>query len=364
MKFPSVVLLIFIVCSTLQSCNTWQQKDYASLTGSIAVQYKDKKSSYKWDFIRNVNKKLSATGRTVFEDGRLLSLHINQCTLAGLNYQASRLAFFDTALSRINPLEQKVANYLTTNRNLLFVEFWDDSLFLYDFSNRTIKRYNVTDNSLIYSRQLRDSVGIYRVGRLSDDQYIFAQPRDSLMDVDFILLDAARDSIKATWSLNELLQITNKKPFPSMAYDGQFITHSTSDYLVYYCSFTGRFIYFNKSGKPTAVQGVTIDKTPAPHAFYVSITPKNKSLEIKPDIMFFTSACLYNNELYLLNSINESGDYVVDVYDLERKGNYKESFFVPRNGKAEGPVSIALQDGVLFVLYKNQSIIKYAINHF
>jgi hypothetical protein len=180
----------------------------------------------------------------------------------------------------------------------------------------------------------------------------------------FVLFDAATDNVTATYSLNQLLNITKKEDYPGMAYDGNFITDNNSQYIIYYCSFAGIFFCFDKATGSFMYTAKTVDRTPAPKAAYVPITPKHKSLEISPNIMFFPSACMQGDKLYLLNTINEPRDYVADIYDLKSNGAYQESFFIPL-GKGKATPAGLVPDGKLFyILYRDQSIVKYAINPF
>lgn len=364
MKHLVTALALSLHFLFLAGCHSRQPSNYDTLRGKIAVQYTDERSSYHWNFTRTVTKKLTRLAETAYDDGRLLNLQINQHTLTALNYKESKFALFDTTLAPQQAPTRQLNNLVVGNRGLLFFDHYYDSLFIYNFNRRLLIRYHLAGRQQVYNRQLFDSAGIYRMGRLTGDKYLYTKPRDSMMDMHFVRYDAAAGKIDTAYSFNDLMPRHQKTEYPAMAYDGHFVSHPQSRFLVYYCSFAGVFFAFHKQDGTFAFQTSTIDQTPAPKAAYVAITPVNKSLEITPNIMFFTSACIFRNDLYLLNGINKEGDYAVDIYDLDNKGAYRETIFVPRSGGSEGPLSIAAQENRLFVLYKDQTIIKYAINHF
>lgn len=331
-------------------------KDFSSIKGPLEINFTGKTSKYSWKFDRVINKKAVETKMIEFS-GKLLSIQYNNGRLTGSNYSESELICFNNNLEQTGMFKSK-----TPKANILFYKYDKDTLLYYEFKTRSLKKMNLNTTWEFYNYTFDNQPAIFRVSHLTGNRFIYAKPLDSLQDLEFVIFDSTSANVIASYSLNKLLSKEVKEDYPSMAYDGNFLFEENSSFIVYQCSFGGQFFCFDKNKQAFAFSGRTIDRTPVPKANFVNITSKHKSLEIYPSIQFFQSSALKNNILYLMNAINKEIDEVIDMYDLNEHGKYLGSFFIPYNKNNKRATSIAVGDGgQLYVLYEDQSIIKYDI---
>lgn len=348
----------------LLSCKSKIQKNYSDIKGKIEVIHTGKKSGYNWRFLRNFRNYLQFIEDKKYTKGKLLTIKFNEDkTLVGLNFIESKLIFFDGALNAIGSFANS-KNLAKGFSRIMDYDLDQTNLRLYDFSDKSIKNIKLSTDSLIYQFHLPDSKGIYRVGFVAEDKYIYIHPQDSLKDMQFIVYDYLSKKALSINSLNKLLGLgdSNKVSYPSIVYNGYFVRDKNSSFFVYYCTFTGLYFCFqNKSGN-FIYADTTVDATPKPQVEFELISPLQQALEIKPNEMYFPSAAISNNKLYLLNNITTDNDFVVDVYSLEKKRGYSESLFIPMTDSK--PQSIAVNNNKIYVLYEDGTISKYNIVSF
>lgn len=357
-------LAILLVCNAMYSCKSDAEESLLGVRGKVQIKYTNQKAGYSWDFLRDVRWKLIKIKETELNGPGFTNIKWYDAGLFALNYKDSKLLLLDSSLASKGSFGEKGKDSVFKNDGILNYDYEKGTLSLYDFGSKAVKQFTMPSGKLIYHAAFSHPTGIYRVGHLTGKMYVYVQPKDSTdRDIEFVFFDSSDLRQERKFSLNKLLGITDKKEYPSMAYDGNFVTHSGSKYIVYYCSFGGVFFCFDKSNNSAAFSKLTIDKTPVPTARYVDISPIHKSLEISPNIMFFPDACIYDNKLYILNNINSTKEYIADVYDLADKGNYSGSFFLPNSSGGSTAASIAVAADRVYILYKDQKITSYGISN-
>lgn len=358
-----ILLPVLAYCTFLISCHSEAKETLIGSKGRITINYTNKKAGYSWNFVRDIKWKLSLVKEVKTDLPGHISLRWTNAGLLVLNYKHSEIQILDSALKVIGTFGKKGKDSMSQNDGILHFDCEEGKLSLYDFGSKAVKQFDLKSGKLTDYSLFAHPAGIYRVGHLFGKRYVYVQPRDSTdQDINFIFFDSSETKVLRTYSLNKLLNITDRKEYPSMAYDGNFVTEAGSDYIVYYCSFGGNFICFSKHETGIAFSRKTIDKTPVPLAQYVEISPLHKALEISPNIMFFPDACLFKNKLYLLNNINSTKEYVADIYELSDNGAYDGSFFIPQSSSGKKPLSIAVSGEKIYVLYEDQKIVSYAID--
>lgn len=331
-------------------------------SGVVSTKFKGEASGYTWDFSRNIAKKLEFAKRQELDDADITSLKFNNGILFGLNWNDSKLYFLDDKLN-VSFEWGKKGKKLTENDGILFYKFDGHKLHLYDFGSKCIKRYDLQKNKSVLEAYfpLKSKLAIYKVCHISNNTYVYVNPSDSPKGFDFVFIDSGK--VIAQCPVIQIKDSNINTAFPQMVYDGNFVWNDRSSYVAYYCHFAGYFVYFDKRDLTTLHTSHTIDRTPAPIARNVEIAPNTLKLEIKPNIEFFSDAALYQDKLYLLNSINPKRQNVLDVYNLAENGKYEYSIYIP-SSKEYRPISVTIDRESCYILYNDQSVVKFLIKEF
>ena len=358
------VLLFIISFIVFESC---MSKNNISIhNGKESIIFTSEKASYNWNFNRKYEDTLYENKRIVFKKSELLSIQgLGDSVLACQNYKNGEIHFLSLDnFSNLGSFNKKADSL----REIISLDYTGNAFNLYNFTTRSLYQYNKSldwNNDFVLKRVIKIPNGdaVYRASFLNDDCAVWANPEDKNGDLSFLLksLDTADTVKNREYRLSNLLRLTNKDNKLGLSYDGQFISSNSSSFLVYMCSFTGYFIVFDKKSCSLKFDKRTIDETPAPITKYVQLTKNTKQLVIEPNIMFFPSASLYKNKLYILNFISTDHSGAIDIYDLDKNGEYVSSIYITDLVNNTRPKSISVVNNYLFVLYENQTIIRYAI---
>ncbi|NIG53352.1 hypothetical protein [Chitinophaga sp. Cy-1792] len=346
------------------SCNN-SSKNYQFYKGKVSISYKSKEDGYTWNFSRNYTDTLAEVSRTEVASSSLLSIKQIDTTLMGaLDFKNGTIHFLSA-----KDLRSLFTFSLHKRTQIMNYEYINNDLRFYDFSDRRLKIFhresNPTDQpdfKQISTRSIPASAAVFRAMFLTDSTTIHFQPNEKSADANFIIRNLfAGDSIKHNYDLKEIIGTKDSVPGIELAYDGNFISASNSNYVVFHCSFTGFFIAFDKATGEFRYASKTVDQTPAPKAYYKEIAPGVQHQEISPNVTFFPGSSIDGNQLFLLNSINADKVPTVDIYDLSAGGKYRKSFYIPELDNKFPPMSIAVSGNVVSVMYRKSIIVKYLI---
>ncbi|NLU90889.1 hypothetical protein HGH90_03010 [Chitinophaga sp. Ak27] len=340
----------------LSACSNYDNN--ASYRGTVHVKFKSEKYNYSWDFTRDYTDTLIVSKRKIFSEGNTSSVkYLNNDTLSVQDYRNGKICFLDSSLNTILTFSGG-----THAKEIMNYDYTVGNLRVYDFTTRTPKVFKLENAStqsfsLLRSYNIPDNSGVYRVGFLQGNNIIYAYPNRQFSDLSFIVR-TDKDSTNDILGLTQLLGSNKKINAPEMSFDGDFVTHPTSKYMVYACKFGGYYFVFDTNTGQYKYFAQTIDKTPAPVASYIKITPDVKHLENQPNIMFFPGAAVYNNMLFILNNISEHKDNSIDMYNLDSKGAYAGSVSLP-NADGHRPISIAVTGNEIAALYESNILVTY-----
>jgi hypothetical protein len=358
MRFKTFTIF-FLLSSFLLTCKN-KVKDLTTVKGKVKEDFVGHNSKYKWSFERDFNKKLKFEKQITVEDGKLLLIQYDDNRLVTLDFVNSKLGFYDDNLNFKSNFQRK-GDAPFENKAIMYSKLDNDNLYIYEFNHRTVKQYKFINqkDTMVYNYRLPNASDLYRACHLTKNFYLVAAPDEKSKDFNFTIFDSTYSKVVLKEPISKI--VNAKKDYPQMVYDGRFLTDKFSKHVAYFCSFTGLFFSFDKEKNVFEYVSKTVDQTPAPTAAYTEISSGYSSLDIHPNVQFFFSGSLSYDQLYLLNKINSEDEYAVDIYNMNNKGVYVGSFYIPALTDGQKPVCIAVNKNDLFVLYENQTIVKYAI---
>jgi len=351
------------IALTICSCATVLDNKSSEFRGQILTHYDT------LVFERNFKDTLGEISENIFSEYDFGHIQIiGDSTISLLDYGNSHISLLDFNL-------ESVSNILLPDAKKIIMYNYVDSntMWLYDFNSRSLQLHN----NLIYKENetIRfpksyllplNSNGVYRVSYLSNNKFIAAYPIDNEKedDIIFYTLELESDSLKVIDSvkLSEILPLPKTIKYASSVYDGDFVSDSQNNNLVFKFRFTSGFIVFEKNTGKYKYVKKTIDSLPEPEAKYVDISPKAKRLELTPNKLFFPSNSIDNNYLYVLNYISDNSDAIIDVYNLDLNGIYERSIYVPTIDNGNRVLSIGIINKTLFALYENKKIVKMKLH--
>lgn len=357
---PLIILITFAILF-VQCKNEESNKKYL-VKQILNIKFKGKKTGYEWNFNRIVNKGLTIISSKELDINTLYTIQFSNKKLFSLDYSNSKIYEFDSLLNVVKMKGEKGRFDENRNEGIMNFEFFNDTLILFDFGSKKIKYYNWATNKYLSSKLISPNKSIYRTSFINSSKVLINLPDDSSQSFQFCSYDLRNNSFFKVGDFDSL-GLQTKSKYSGYEYDGHFYTDSESNLIVYQCSFAGLFFCFDKVTSKMLYYSQTIDKTPSPKAEFIYISTNHKSLEITPNFMFFPSSCVNNTKLYLLNTINNTNDYFIDIYDLKKGGNYLSSFFIPFNKSTGIPISISVLNDEIAVLYKNSILKKYEIKN-
>lgn len=314
---------------------------------------------YKYDFIRVFRHRLRFIKNYKTEEKNLIYLQKDSNLIVGLNYKESKLIFYDKDIVPKWTFGNKETNPFRQIAGIMYFEFKGDNVTLFDFQQQALKTFK-KKGALISSYQIQSDSKIYRIAGISDTDFLYTDFSDSVKDLKFVDYNISSKRSVPKYTLKPFFH--NKSiDYAGMVFDGRFVFENNSKYLVFYCSFTGLFTVFDKNTGKLLFTTKTVDQTPYPKAAYNAIAPGYRSLDIKPNIIFFNDGCIENNKFYLLNSVTKENYFVVDKYNLDKNGKYEDSLIIPNMKKGGKPVSVRLINKFIYVLYENRSITLFKI---
>ncbi|OQY94185.1 MAG: hypothetical protein B6D37_09275 [Sphingobacteriales bacterium UTBCD1] len=360
-----ILIILIFVGFNFTSCNT-KSKSYKysnSYVGgdTISIKYRGIYSNYSWDFRRIILGKLALIGkRKTTRD--IFSIHSHPENIIGLSKDMSKLYLITDSLYTIDFWDPSKSKIKHNEKSKIFnFEYSGNDIYFFDFAQKSIKKFDISNDTLLYYTILNDPIPTFRACHLNKDKYLYVSNGDSNNDFNLIFLDSS--IIIKKYSLHNLFDVNKDVIYQWMIYDGNFVYSSdNNNYVVYYCQFTGFFICINKLSGDILYTAKTIDKTPPPTIKKNKIAQKTFNIEVSPNINFFIDAAISNNQFFLLNSIDPNQGYVVDIYDLEEKGKYVGSIYIPELKSDHAPLSIAFKKGLLYILYDDQTIAKFRID--
>lgn len=358
-------VLIIAVCFSLLVHLSCKQADSKNIpidqfeSGIINVSFKGENSGYTWNFKRHVTHRMKLIKKNKLKGNDLLSIQVNDGKLTSVSPGKARLYFLNDSLDVYASWGIK-GEAKNENSNILFYKFSGEELYVYDFGQKALKKYYLKKDrdSLMTYMLLKSMHAVYRTCHVINNVYLYVNSSDSLEGYDFVITDSNKTTARIPVLKNANANVAVK--FPQMVYDGSFVFSDESKYIAYYCNFTGLFIYFDKQNLANPSTVSTIDKTPPPKAYNAELAPNTYRLEIAPNIMFFPASAICQNKLYILNAINPQLHFVLDIYNLDQKGEYEQSIYVPLLANHR-PISIAIKNNICYVLYNDQSIASFAI---
>jgi hypothetical protein len=362
MKTGVLIIVIFFGLFVHLSCKHADSKNMPIdqfESGIINVSFKGENSGYTWNFKQQVTHRLQLIKKARLKGDDLLSIQMNNGRLTGVNPGKARLYFLNDSLEVYASWGTK-GEAKNENGNILFYKVSGDKLYLYDFGQKALKKYQLNNDrdSLMTYMLLKSTRAVYRACHVADNVYLYVNPSDSLEGYDFVITDSNKVTARIPVLKNADANVAVK--FPQMVYDGSFVFSDESRYIAYFCNFTGMFIYFDKQNLANPLTVKTIDSTPPPKAYNAELAPNTFRLEITPSIMFFPASAICQNKLYILNAINPQYHFVLDIYNLDQKGEYEQSIYIPLLANHR-PISIAVENNICYVLYNDHSIASFAI---
>ncbi|MCX6317267.1 MAG: hypothetical protein NTW29_08245 [Bacteroidetes bacterium] len=352
----SYALNLALACNEADSTNIPVEKFEK---GHVNVNFKGEVSGYSWNFKREVKDGMRLIKRNRIKGAEMLSIQVNEGKLFAVSPGNSKIYFLNDSLEIYDSWGVK-GESKHENGNILFYNFSNNFLHVYDFRQKAMKKYDFrrSRDSLVAYFPLKSTNAVFRTCFVTENNYLYVNTSDSLGFYDFVIADST--SITGRIPVLQNAGVNKSIQYPQMIYDGSFVYGEESRYIAYCCNFTGLFIYFDKSNLNNPVTVTTLDKTPPPKAYNAELAPNTFRLQIEPSVVFFPASCIFRNNLYILNAIDPHNRFVIDIYDLDNKGAYAKSIYVPRLGK-RSPISIALTNSICNVLYNDQTIASYII---
>ncbi|RUA31697.1 MAG: hypothetical protein DSY77_12645 [Bacteroidetes bacterium] len=315
-------------------------------------------TNYHWEFVRDFNRKIGLDKHVQYNNGILKAPSYFNGDLWAINQNSAQIVKFNDNLVEIEQRGKKGDGYIDENIsfNHFFVE--DKFYFIFDANSFVLKRYDLEKDSLLDYRYFdKYNTAITNIGR---DDFYLAPESDSISDSFFFdKYSYYIDEHTNIGSINEILQIPKSIDLAYMVYDGQLI--SGKNYVVYYFFKVGKFLVFDRN-EGFKFELKTIDETPTP----IGIIETDGNSEVyttNPKHTFFLDGQVNENKLYLLNNIAENDHHCIDIYDLNNR-SYEGSIKLDALSDTQLPVSFAVNDSDLIVIYEDMVVRKYTItNH-
>ena len=245
-----------------------------------------------------------------------------------------------------------------------FIMFFDasqtNSYSLYDFDKRLFKIFKY-DDSLIH-HQRKSPTPEYRGVSLSEDTYFLWDFEEIDGDgIGFYTYNFKTDKKGEKIFLNHMpaLKSENDGRYLGEVYSGDFVKSPNGERIIFYCWFGGRFFSFNKKGD-LLYTSKTRDEAPFPKVMEQKASG-SVFLTRDPNYQYFFSAAMNNENLMLLNFISQKDKYQIDIYDIE-DGRYKSSIKLDELTDGQRPKNITIDNNIIFIMYENNTLIKYEIN--
>ncbi len=246
------------------------------------------------------------------------------------------------------------------NSSIWYFEKVEDGHYILDRPKKMIKKYNLND-SLEYYFKAKDYID--NCSRLADENFLFT--RETGNDFQFVTTDIKTSEVNNVQSIKEMIFATYKK-FPdrnrSLVFEGNYSRNRAGQSIYYFYKF-GYLLLFDSVGN--IKHGLrTIDNFELPDPVSRQLGPGIQEESVEPDIFVNSSACMDENNIYILSNIIKSAyknGKVIDVYSIN-EGKYLYSFLVPNLKNGEEPTEIAKEDdNKISVLYEDMTISTYEI---
>jgi len=321
--------------------------------------FKKDKIHYKWNFIRNYNKKIS---KVLEKDLAIKSFNyrIYNDTLALVDWENNNIILYNSNLETLIKIGKKGNGTPDENGKIMYFGMFANKLLLYDFDKLIMKKLNFSGDLIEYKKMPRS----FRGKNIINDKFIITFLNDSSGIKEMAHYSYSNNKIKNKYSFTQDFPqlIKNKSLVNNQILAGKFDNGNNTKYSVYFFNKAGYFIINNQNEYKTYQ---TIDKTPLPKGMEENIGGGFTTYRTKPDVDFFLSATTDKHYLYLLNNITDhekSKNKVIDYYNL-RNGEYQGSINVPdlTDGQTAHQIAIDNSGKFIYVYYDNLTMLKYEI---
>lgn len=231
-----------------------------------------------------------------------------------------------------------------------------DSYYMYDFSKNIIRRHNLETDSVEF--YFKGSASIGNTVDIAQNQFILLNSTND--DFSFIHKDISTEEVIKEWSIKKTI-IDEFNTFPKenlrLIFEGQFRRNKRGD-VAYICYKFSCFFIINSSGQLSL--GRTIDGFDIPKSSNKDIGGGYVLNGIEPDNHVNYASAMDNDYLYILSNVvfpKNSDSRILDLYSLDTN-KYEKSILLP-NFEEQRPISIAIYDKKLTILYENYTVATY-----
>lgn len=244
-------------------------------------------------------------------------------------------------------------HYLSNNF-LVGLDIDSTGIYFQDTQNRTFTKMGF-DKKVLYQKKLNSP--LLRSVLLQNNSFLLktVSLSDNYANPFFELYHPEDSSASAV--IDTLIPHFGKGALTS---DGQFVKNNNGEVLHYFY-YMSRIFWFDKFGKPlTAFNTIDGNNLPPP------VIKTTTGYTLSPEAHVIHSAAFADDtHLYISSNIRSAdiseedfeNNYVIDVYDI-RKGQYENSFFLPRD-KDNMLSSMLIKDGNIYAVAKNRYLTIY-----